>query len=82
MSDNLSKNNTNNYMESLVIDAETREKIRLLELKNSFDQGLIAEENISESDKEALIKLYDEEMEKLKIDTENNVNKIKKILGV
>ena len=79
MSSDLSKNN---YMNSLAIDDETREKIRLLELKNSFDQGLISEENISERDKEALIKLYDEETEKLKADTETNVNKIKKILGV
>ena len=79
MSSDLSKNN---YMNSLAIDDDTREKIRLLELKNSFDQGLISEENISERDKEALIKLYDEETEKLKADTETNVNKIKKILGV
>ena len=69
-------------MDSLIIDDETREKIRLLELKNSFDQGLISEDSISESDTEALIKLYDEETEKLKIDTEKNVDKIKKILGV
>lgn len=69
-------------LDNLVIGDDVREKIRLTELKNAFDNGLVSEKNISESDKEALIRLYDEETEILRLDTEKRVNEIKKILGV
>ena len=71
-----------NDFSSIKIDQETKEKYRLLELKNKFDNNLIREEDISEKDKEALIKLYDEETEEINADTQKKIEEIKKLLNL
>ena len=64
---------------------EDKEKIRLLELQKKFKNGEIAEEEMDYDDYEKLLKLYDDqneklkaEIEKYKIETATSIKRIKK----
>lgn len=59
---------------------EIKEKERLMRLKLLYDKKQISEEDISEEDAEELVKLYEEETEKINNDSKKRLEKIEKIL--
>lgn len=61
-------NNLIHYKETIVIKEDTQE-IRLKNLKQLYDNGKIIEQEISDKDIDILIEMYDNEIQKLKADT-------------
>ncbi len=56
------------FFETIVIKEDTQ-KLRLKKLKQLYDNGKIIENEISDKDIDILIEMYDNEIQKLKADT-------------
>lgn len=72
-------NNENNFKENIQIKQE-EEKKRILKLQQDFKQGIIEEEDIPEDDYTNLLKLYDEQNEKIRQEIEMYRKETAKIL--
>lgn len=72
-------NNENNFKENIQIKQEKEEK-RILKLQQDFKQGIIEEEDIPEDDYTNLLKLYDEQNEKIRQEIEMYRKETAKIL--
>ncbi len=59
---------------------ENKEELRLLQLKQQYEQGEIDEEDISDEDIDKLCKLYEKETDELNADTERRKNHIVQML--
>ena len=59
---------------------ENKEELRLLQLKQQYEQGEIDEEDISDKDIDNLCKLYKKETDELNADTERRKNHIAQML--
>ena len=59
---------------------ENKEKLRLYQLKQLYENGEIKEENILEEDIDNLCKMYEEETNELNADTERRKNHIAQML--
>ena len=55
---------------------QLQETGKILELHRKYEEGIIKEEELTEEEKEKLIKLYKEQIASLKIEIENNDRKI------
>lgn len=62
-------NNENDFKENIQIKQDDEEK-RILKLQQDFKQGIIEEEDIPEDDYTNLLKLYDEQNEKIRQEIE------------
>ena len=71
--------NKSNFLEDIQIK-EDKEEIRLKKLKLLYDTGEIDEDDLSESDIEKLVALYEKETEDLNADTERRKNHIAQML--
>lgn len=71
--------NKSNFLEDIQIK-EDKEEIRLKKLQLLYDNGEIDEDDLSESDIEKLVALYEKETEDLNADTERRKNHIAKML--
>lgn len=71
-------NNDNDFKQRIIVE-EDKEKTRLLNLQQEFENGNIQEEDIDEADVEKLHKLYDEQIEEINKQTEMYKEKILKI---
>ena len=69
----------NNFLENIQIK-EDKEKIRLIQLKQQYENGEIDEEEISDEDIDKLCELYKKETDKLNVDTERRKNHIAQML--
>ena len=59
---------------------EDKEELRLLQLKQQYDNGEIDTDDLSEEDIDKLCKIYEEETEKLNADTKRRKNHIIQML--
>ncbi len=59
---------------------ENKEELRLLQLKQQYENGEIDEEDISDEDIDKLCKLYEKETDELNADTERRKNNIAQML--
>ena len=71
--------NKSNFLEDIQIK-EDKEEIRLKKLQLLYDNGEIDEDDLSESDIEKLVALYEKETEVLNADTERRKNHIAQML--
>lgn len=71
--------NKSNFLEDIQIK-EDKEEIRLKKLQLLYDNGEIDEDDLSESDIEKLVALYEKETEDLNADTERRKNHIAQML--
>ena len=71
--------NKSNFLEDIQIK-EDKEEIRLKKLQLLYDNGEIDEDDLSESDIEKLVALYEKETEELNADTERRKNHIAQML--
>lgn len=71
-------NNENDFKQRIIVE-EDKEKVRLLNLQQEFENGNIQEEDIEEVDVEKLHKLYDEQIEEINKQTEMYKKKILEI---
>ena len=69
----------NNFLENIKIK-EDKEELRLLQLKQQYENGEIDEEEISDEDVNKLCELYKKETDKLNADTERRKNHIAQML--
>ena len=69
----------NNFLENTQIK-EDKEELRLLQLKQQYENGEIDEEEISDEDVDKLCELYKKETDKLNADTERRKNHIVQML--
>lgn len=69
----------NNFLENIQIK-EDKKKLRLLQLKQQYENGEIDEEKISDEDVDKLCELYKKETDKLNADTERRKNHIAQML--
>ena len=69
----------NNFLENIQIK-EDKEKIRLIQLKQQYENGEIDEEEISDEDVDKLCELYKKETDELNADTERRKNHIAQML--
>ena len=69
----------NNFLENIKIK-EDKEELRLLQLKQQYENGEIDEEEISDEDVDKLCELYKKETDKLNADTERRKNHIAQML--
>lgn len=69
----------NNFLENIQIK-EDKEELRLLQLKQQYENGEIDEEEISDEDVDKLCELYKKETDKLNTDTERRKNYIAQML--
>ncbi len=72
-------NNKSNFIENIRF-RENEEKIRLKKLQLLYDNGEIDEEDLSETDIEKLVDLYEKETESIKQDTLRRKIHIEKML--
>ena len=59
---------------------ENKEELRLLQLKQQYENGEIYEEDMSDEDVDKLCKLYEKETDELNADTERRKNHIAQML--
>ena len=59
---------------------ENKEELRLLQLKQQYENGEIDEEDMSDEDIDNLCKLYEKEIDELNADTERRKNHIAQML--
>ena len=71
--------NKSNFLEDIQIK-EDKEEVRLKKLQLLYDNGEIDEDDLSESDIEKLVALYEKETEDLNADTERRKNHIAQML--
>lgn len=69
----------NNFLENIQIK-EDKEELRLLQLKQQYENGEIDEEEISDEDVDKLCELYKKETDELNADTERRKNYIAQML--
>ena len=69
----------NNFLENIQIK-EDKEELRLLQLKQQYENGEIDEEEISDEDVDKLCELYKKETDELNADTERRKNHIAQML--
>lgn len=69
----------NNFLENIQIK-EDKEKIRLIQLKQQYENGEIDEEEISDEDVDKICELYKKETDELNADTERRKNHIAQML--
>lgn len=69
----------NNFLENIKIK-EDKEELRLLQLKQQYENGEIDEEEISDEDVDKLCELYKKETDELNADTERRKNHIAQML--
>ena len=69
----------NNFLKNIKIK-EDKEELRLLQLKQQYENGEIDEEEISDEDVDKLCELYKKETDKLNADTERRKNHIAQML--
>ena len=68
-----------NFIQNIQIK-ENKEELRLLQLKQQYENGEIDEEDISDKDIDKLCKLYKKETDELNDDTERRKNHIVQML--
>lgn len=68
-----------NFLENIIIKENEREK-RLKQLKHLYDNKKITEEEILDEDIDALIEMYDKEIEELNADTEKRKKHIMQMM--
>lgn len=71
-------NNGNDFKQRIIVE-EDKERTRLLNLQQEFENGNIQEEDIEEADVQKLHKLYDEQIEEINKQTEMYKKKILEI---
>ena len=69
----------NNFLENIQIK-EDKEELRLIQLKQQYENGEIDEEEISDEDVDKLCELYKKETDELNSDTERRKNNIAQML--
>ena len=69
----------NAFLENIQIK-EDKEELRLLQLKQQYENGEIDEEEISDEDVDKLCELYEKEADELNADTERRKNHIAQML--
>ena len=69
----------NNFLENIQIK-EDKEELKLLQLKQQYENGEIDEEEISDEDVDKLCELYKKETDELNADTERRKNHIAQML--
>lgn len=77
------KNTSNGIKDSFIENIqikEDKEKLRLYQLKQQYDNGEIDEEDIADEDVDKLVELYKKETDELNADTEKIKNHIKQML--
>ena len=70
------QDNRENFFYKIKVEQD-EELLRLLKLKQKFDNGDISEDDISEDDARRVIKLYEQEINNLNVDIEKSKNRIK-----
>lgn len=78
--DTIVNNDKNNSFIQNIQIKENKEGIRLIQLKQQYEQGEIDEEDISDEDIDNLCKLYEKETDELNTDTERRKNHIVQML--
>lgn len=67
------------FIENIILKQD-EEKIRIQQLKEKYDNGEIDEEDLSESDIDKIISLYEKETDELNADTERRKEHISQML--
>ena len=67
------------FLENIIL-MQDNEEIRIQNLKEKYDNGEIDEDDLSESDIDKIISLYEKETEELNTDTERRKNNIAQML--
>jgi len=70
------QDNRENFFYKIKVEQD-EELLRLLKLKQKYDNGDIREYDISEDDARRVIKLYEQEINNLNVDIEKSKNRIK-----
>lgn len=70
------QDNRENFFYKIKVEQD-EELLRLLKLKQKYDNGDISEDDISEDDARRVIKLYEQEINNLNVDIEKSKNRIK-----
>lgn len=69
-----------NFLKNLIVH-ENKQENRLRELKESYDNRVLDEKDISNEDIDKLIEMYDKEIEELKVDTHIRKDKIQQLIN-
>lgn len=64
------------FLQSIKVNQD-EETLRLMKLKNMYDQGEISEADISKDDIKKIIELYEEEINQIRRETQSIKNKVK-----
>lgn len=67
------------FIENIILKQDD-EEIRIQKLKEKYDDGEIDEDDLSESDIDKIISIYEKETEELNVDTERRKNHIAQML--
>lgn len=67
------------FIENIILKQDN-EEIRIQKLKEKYDDGEIDEDDLSESDIDKIISIYEKETEELNVDTERRKNHIAQML--
>ena len=70
------QNTKESFLQSIKVN-EDEETLRLMKLKNMYDQGEISESDIPKEDIKKIIELYEEEISRIRRSTQNIKNKVK-----
>lgn len=73
-------NNKNDSFIKNIRIKENKEELRLLQLKQQYENGEIDEEDMSDEDVDKLCQLYEKETDELNADTERRKNHIAQML--
>ncbi len=71
--------NQKTFLEDIIVK-QNKEENRLKKLKKLYDKGELEEKYITNEDIDKLIEMYDEEIEKLTVDTKRRKNNIQQML--
>ena len=71
--------NQKTFLEDIIVK-QNNEENRLKKLKKLYDKGELEEKYITNEDIDKLIEMYDEEIEKLTVDTKRRKNNIQQML--
>ena len=70
------QNTKESFLQSIKVN-EDEETLRLMKLKNMYDQGEISESDIPKEDIKKIIEIYEEEISRIRRSTQNIKNKVK-----
>ena len=74
------ENNRKSFLNRIRIEQD-KDKQRILVLKRKYDEGEISESDISEEDAKKILELYEEEIARIKDDTNKAKNRIRRMLN-